>query len=269
MMFGFITLLLIVIGFAGGMLNGFIASGAGVLIVPVMILFGFSNVDHASSIAVFASCWTAAFHFIPYFIRNWRDQEWISAIVLFIAGLFSGQAGVFVAQEASPIAMRLSLSFFAFLALDLLFRQQHKLDALSPEVQEMEVWIDPKRYILLFLFLGLWAGFLGGMVGSAGGLFLVPMLLVFTKIQPKQAVYLSFALMAGSSLSALWGQSVSGGLDFELGIPLAIGAVIGNYIGCELMKVSTNASLRNVLKIFLTEVGLFMLVWGVFAVQFI
>jgi len=57
--------ILLVLGAAAGFLNGFIGSGAGVLIVPVMVILGYTQVEHASSLAVAVSCWAALFYVSP------------------------------------------------------------------------------------------------------------------------------------------------------------------------------------------------------------
>tara|TARA_B110000503_G_scaffold54669_1_gene87824 strand:- start:320 stop:1105 length:786 start_codon:yes stop_codon:yes gene_type:complete len=256
------TIGLLLLGVAGGFLNGLIGSGAGVLIVPVMVILGYSNVDHASSFAVAISCWTALLFVIPHYIRTSRDQEWISGIALFLGGAATAQFGVAFTQNADPYVVRLMLSFLAFLCLDIMNRYERRRVSTSTHMDG--AWVDPKRFLLMFFVLAGITGFAGGMVGSAGGLFLLPLLLYFTGMRIRAAVYSCLFMMAGSSLSALYGQSVYGDIDFNLGIPLAAGAVVGGFFGSLSLNLFSERSIRNVGKLFLSEVGLFMLLWSFF-----
>ena len=256
------TIGLLVLGSAGGFLNAFIGSGAGVVIVPVMVMLGYSNVDHASSLAVAISCWTALFYVIPHYIEKSRDKEWISGIALFLGGATTAQFGVAFTQSADPYVARLMLSFLAFLCLDIMNRYERRRT--SGRYADGST-VDPKRYLFTFFILASITGFAGAMVGSAGGLFLLPLLLYFTAMPLRSAVYACLFMMAGSSLSALYGQSLYGEIDFRLGIPLAAGAVIGGFFGGITLNLVSERSVRNAGKLFLSEVGLFMLIWSFFA----
>jgi len=253
---------LFLLGAAGGLLNGFIASGAGVIIVPIMVLIGYPQADQASSLAVAVSCWAALFYVIPYYIRNYRDEEWICAVTLFIAGASVGHLGVAFGQQMPLNLSRLMLAFFAFVCLDVLSRHERKLKHIAPELLDKPVWTNPQANLVKYAFFGSLTGFLGGMVGSAGGLVLLPLLVHFTGMRVKQAVYACLAMMAGSSVSALYGQAQYAAINFELGIPLAAGAVVGGFFGCIGMKMASEKSIRLLVKLFLSELGLFMLAWG-------
>ncbi len=256
------VIILLLLGGAAGFLNGFIGSGAGVLIVPVMVILGYSQVEHASSLAVAVSCWSAMFFCVPYFIKNRKDQEWICAVTLFVAGAATAHLGVAFAVESTPLFTRLALSFCAFACLDILSRHERKLNRLTDEESEARVWINPQANLVKYVVFGAFTAFLGGIVGSAGGLFLLPLLVHYTGMRVKQAVYACLVMMAGSSLSALYGQAEYGAINFELGIPLAIGAVVGGIFGGIALEIASDKTIRLLVKLFLAEVGLFLLIWG-------
>ena len=254
--------ILLVLGAAAGFFNGFIGSGAGVLIVPVMVILGYTQVEHASSLAVAVSCWAALFYCVPYYLKHHKDQEWICAVTLFVAGAATGHLGVAFAVESAPLFTRLALSFCAFACLDILTRQERKLAKLTDEESAERIWINPQANLVKYVIFGSFTGFLGGIVGSAGGLFLLPLLLRYTGMRVKQAVYACLVMMAGSSASALYGHAEYGAINFELGIPLAIGAVIGGVFGFIAMPMASEKTIILLVKVFLAEVGLFLLIWG-------
>jgi len=256
---------IIALGLGGGYLSGLIASGAGVVFVPLLVIFGYSNVAQISAPAVAVACWAALFAVIPYYIRNWREQEWIAGLALFFGGLATGHLGVAFAQEADPYYVRLMVSFLAFLCLDLMTRQERRTASLSDPVLVEYQWPGPKPFLLMYLLLGGITGFAGGVVGSAGGLFLLPLLMILTRMPLRSSIFACHIMMAGSSISALYGQSVYGGINLTLGVPLAAGAIVGGFFGLVAAKFVSDQAINSTSKFFLSEVALFMLIWSFFA----
>ncbi len=250
---------LLILGLASGFVNGLAGTGAGVLIVPVMVIIGFTAVDSASSLAVMMCSVTAFLHIIPYFIRNWRNHEWMAALILLLVGLASGHLGVRFAGEIPQYSANLILSFLAFLNLDILIRNErkHNKSAVEPDIK-----IDARANLYRYIVFGGISAIFGGMVGSAGGLILLPLLVSYTNMRIKQAVCASLAMMAGSSVSAVYGQIEYGALNFDLGIPLGIGAIAGSFFGVIAIKHVSEKAISLIVKFFLSEVGLFLLIWS-------
>ncbi len=252
---------LLILGFASGLLNGVAGTGAGVLIVPVLVLLGFTAVDTASSVAVAMCAITACIHVIPHYIRNWQNREWIAGLILLSVGLATGHLGVRFSDAIPQYAANLLLSFIAVLNLDLLIRHERKL---KKGKYAGPVDADPKSNLYKYLAFGSLAAVFGGMVGSAGGLILFPLLVSFTGMRIKQAVYACLVMMAGSSVSAIYGQLEYGQLNTELGIPLGIGAILGTFFGVIAIKHISEKTISLLVKLFLSEVGIFLLMWSLF-----
>ena len=252
---------LLILGFASGLLNGLAGTGAGVLIVPALVLLGFTAVDTASSVAVAMCSITACIHIIPYYVRNRQNREWIASLILLCVGLATGHLGVRFSDAIPQYASNLMLSFVAVLNLDLLLRHERKL---KKGKYTAPVDTDPKSNLFKYVAFGSVAAIFGGMVGSAGGLILFPLLVSFTGMRIKQAVYACLVMMAGSSVSAIYGQLEYGQLNMDLGVPLGIGAIVGSFFGVIALKHVSEKAISLLVKLFLSEVGIFLLMWSLF-----
>ncbi|MDP5141111.1 MAG: sulfite exporter TauE/SafE family protein [Spirosomaceae bacterium] len=91
--------------------------------------------------------------------------------------------------------------------------------------------------VLLSLFLGSVIGFISGMVGIGGGIFLSPLLYLINWDEPKRISAVASLFILVNSVSGLLGQFQSGVPDFDLQlafgllVSVAVGGFIGNYLG--------------------------------------
>lgn len=91
--------------------------------------------------------------------------------------------------------------------------------------------------LFLSLFLGSSIGFISGLVGIGGGIFLSPLLYLINWDEPKRISAVASLFILVNSISGLLGQFQSGIPDFDwqlaacLMISVALGGLIGNYLG--------------------------------------
>lgn len=74
-------------------------------------------------------------------------------------------------------------------------------------------------------------GFLSGMVGIGGGIFLSPLLLLLRWVDAKQAAACASFFIVVNSLAGLWGHWQKGVLDTQFLIPLGTAVFLGGQIG--------------------------------------
>lgn len=74
-------------------------------------------------------------------------------------------------------------------------------------------------------------GFLSGIVGVGGGIFLSPLIIFLRWADPKQTAAISAFFIVVNSLAGLGGRSFRGGLDFGEMLPLILAAFAGGLIG--------------------------------------
>ncbi len=102
--------------------------------------------------------------------------------------------------------------------------------------------------IFYLVLIGIAAGFLGGMVGIGGGIIIVPALILLLGMSQHQAQGISLTMILFPvGILAVMNYYKKGYVDFKLAGILAIGFIIGSYLGS---KFSLSLPQETVKKIF-------------------
>jgi uncharacterized membrane protein YfcA len=88
---------------------------------------------------------------------------------------------------------------------------------------------------LFVVLLGLVVGLLSGMFGVGGG-FLTTPLLIFYGIPPTVAVASAATQITGASVSGVMVHMRRGGVDFQMGVVMIAGGLIGSFVGAGLFR---------------------------------
>ena len=250
------------LGLFSGFFNGLLGAGSGVVIVPVLGIAGFgAGAASASAVAVLMAALPAGLHAL-FAYRRLPRLSWVPGVVMAISALLTAHVGVSVALAMPPFVSTLMLAFFVYLTLDLFARterRRRRVGAPKPVVYTEQLL---RQYFVRYVVFGSLCGLFGAMVGSAGGLMLVPLLIAFTGMGTKEAIYASLLMMAGSATSAFLGQVTYGSLDYAIGVPMGWAAIVGGSFGVMAIEYVAEDTLRVLLKIFLSELGIFMLVFS-------
>lgn len=193
--------------------------GGGSTYLALLVLFGFSY----TSIPLFAlSCNILVvsggfWHF--YRAGHFRLKNVLPFLMSSIPFAYLGGRLV-IGQKIFSLLLALSL---ICAALHLFFKDQEKtLQTVS--------W---KQVYILGLPLGALIGFLSGLIGIGGGIFLSPLLLLLRWANSKQAAAAASLFILVNSISGLLGQ-FSKGASFEplsLLLPLLMAVFLGSQIG--------------------------------------
>jgi hypothetical protein len=102
--------------------------------------------------------------------------------------------------------------------------------------------------LLILIFIGLIAGFLGGMVGIGGGLIIVPALVLMLGMNQHNAQGISLTmLLFPVGILGVMNYYKKGYVDFKYAGLIAVGFFVGSYIGS---KYSLSLPQETVKKIF-------------------
>lgn len=97
--------------------------------------------------------------------------------------------------------------------------------------------LGQKSTLAVSFLLGALLGFLAGVMGIGGGVFLGPVLLLIGMASPKQVAAICSAFVLVNSVVGLVSHSLSGGVDFlalgVIGLAVFAGAQIGSFLGSE------------------------------------
>ena len=112
------------------------------------------------------------------------------------------------------------------------------------------------------VLVGVLAGILAGMFGIGGGLVIVPALAIIYGMRQHAAVGTSLGalLLPVGALSA-WVYWKNGNLNIGYSLLLAVGLVLGAYLGARLVEPVSDLALRRMFGVFLLVVSVKML-WG-------
>lgn len=120
----------------------------------------------------------------------------------------------------------------------------------STKDSHSSVRINKNPPLHIAIGVGFAIGFLSGIIGVGGGIFLSPIILLFGWSDPKTTAGVSAVFIWVNSFSGLVGSTVSGqlALDVSTLIPFSIAVLIGGYIGSKFgsERFSQN-SIRNML----------------------
>ncbi|MGB1475473.1 MAG: sulfite exporter TauE/SafE family protein [Candidatus Poseidoniaceae archaeon] len=104
--------------------------------------------------------------------------------------------------------------------------------------------------VSIAIIVGFVIGFLSGIIGVGGGIFLSPIILLFGWSDPKTTAGIAAVFIWVNSFSGLVGSALSGQLVIDVStlIPFSVAVLIGGYIGSKYgsEKLSQN-SIRNML----------------------
>lgn len=114
--------------------------------------------------------------------------------------------------------------------------------------------------ILIIILTGLAAGILGGMVGVGGGIIIVPALVYFLAFSQHQAQGTSLALMLFPvGILGVINYYKKGYVDFRYAGLLAVGFVIGSYLGSKFSLSLPQVAVKKIFAVIMLLVALKML----------
>lgn len=109
---------------------------------------------------------------------------------------------------------------------------------------------------LIFVAIGLAAGLLSGLFGIGGGIIIVPLLLLVTKMEPTTATGTSLmALLLPVGALAVWEYHKNGHVNVAGGLLIALGLFVGAYFGAK-VGLSLNPQVtKRVFAVFLVLIS--------------
>ena len=111
---------------------------------------------------------------------------------------------------------------------------------------------------ILLALLGVFSGFLGGLLGVGGGIIVVPILILIFDLQARQAVGTSLVMIIFTALSSTFAYQRQKRLDWKVGIIGASVTVPGAVIGAYVTKFFSSQALTIIFGIFLFFIAAFM-----------
>ncbi len=211
-------------GLAAGLLAGLLGIGGGVLMVPLLLLFGI-NVDQAAAtslLAILVTATTGSF-------QNWRMGYLQPKQVLLLA--MPAIALVIVGAEFGELLTEhWRRAAFGTLLLANLYLVSLKKRVVT--TSHHPTTISP---LTARLITGSASGFMAGLFGVGGGVIMVPLQILLMNTGMKNAVRNSLAVIALTSLVACIHNGLKGDIVYGAGLSLGLGGLVGVQISARFL----------------------------------
>lgn len=120
------------------------------------------------------------------------------------------------------------------------------------------ITINCKRLALIF-FIGILSGLVNGLLGIGGGTILIPAMVFLLCERQHQAHGTSLAIILPTAIVSSFVYQSHGNLDLTLAAQVAIGGVVGGYLGAKLMNKIPPVTLQKIFGVFMALAGLRMI----------
>lgn len=244
-----------------GLLIGVVATmagiGGGAFMVPLFYFLGL-GINNAIGTSKFVISFLSLIGAINY-LRMGKVS--ISTSIPVLIGMIpASYIGAYASNTLDRDLLRAVVSvFIIFYSLRLIYKYMgSKIKSTGGGNSIVETSTMPNQLVIPFtkaIPIGLASGFVAGLTGTGGGVVNMPLFLGVLGIPIHNAVALSTFVIFPSSIAATARHILNGDTVYAIGIPFALGAVIGASIG---PRIACRLS-RNKLRLF---VGIILLYAG-------
>ncbi len=112
-------------------------------------------------------------------------------------------------------------------------------------------WIILKKNILKIGLLGICTGLVNGLFGSGGGTLLVPGMIFFLDIEDHRAHATTISIILPLAIVSTFIYYKSGIVSLNITFQVALGGVIGGYLGAKFLNKVPSNILRKIFAVFM------------------
>ncbi len=240
-----------------------VGQGGGSTYVPILLMTGMS-IHEASTTSLFMIMLASISATLVFSRKKTVDWKLLFSIVpLAILGSF---AGGYVAQWMSALVLK--VIFAIVLAIAAFFMLRPAIEGHSPKF--MPQWLPWNRVSgeykyqismgVLIPAIAL-AGFVAGMIGVGGGLFVLPMLILLFGCPTRIAIGISTTYVGITALPGFLGHLLGNDpFNIWVALPLAVAAFAGARLGPIISLRTSIVKLRVILAIVLIALAIWMVV---------
>jgi uncharacterized membrane protein YfcA len=233
-----VTVLLVILGFAAGLLGALTGIGGGVLLTPLLALHFGIPIRQAIGTSLVAVITTSAASSSVHLQRHTTDIRLGMTLELATA-LGAAVMAYLVGYFNRDLLEGLFAAFLLYSSITLLRGgKMRREDDSSPSVGNVngEVVIppyEPKRYPL-GLGASLVAGALSGLLGIGGGPIKVPVMMIFMNVPLMVATATSNFMIGVTAAASAIVYYRRGDILVQIAAPLAVGVFLGSLLGARL-----------------------------------
>jgi uncharacterized protein len=225
------------VGLVAGILGGLVGVGGGVVMIPLMTEILKFRQQEAHGTSIVAVVFTAMAGSFIYYLHGSADVP--ASALLAAMSLCTVRFGVKFCCFLPEWKLKRYFGVFLLMMVLLLLAKPflpHIVQGSSP------AWI---RWFILVI-LGVMTGFVSGMMGVGGGIFMVPMMVIFAGIVQHTAQGISLLAMIPASIVGSWTHWKAGNIRTSLLPGLIAGVLVGVYAGGSFAHVMPETGLRYI-----------------------
>lgn len=266
-----LTVLLISIG--GGFLGALLGLGGGIIVVPALTLIFGIDIRYAvaaSLISIIATSSGAAASFLKDHLTNLRV-----AVLLEIGTVAGAMTGFVISSSIKSNWLYLLFGGFLFFSSIMMFRkkgdartevdhpwsQKLKLAGSYPN-EKGELTLYKVANVPLGLFLMFFAGILSALLGIGSGIFKVMAMDGAMKLPMKVSSATSNFMIGVTATASAGAYLMKGDIRPEIATPVALGIIVGSFVGAKVMTKMPAAQIRKIFVVVLVIVSIQMIIKG-------
>ena len=247
----------VLVGFASGVLSGMFGVGGAVLTTPGIRMLGATPIESVGSTipAILPGALSGAWRYSRSHMVDWS--------IAIPSGLLGAGFAVLGAELSDHVNGHVLMLMTAAMLLSngvSNIRRHDRAptkvavpvggpaDAEGPELAPLH----SKPPMVAVAVIGAAAGMLAGLLGVGGGVLLVPAYTALLRMPPKRAVATSLVAVAIFSVPAMITHTLLGHIDWAFALPLVVGVVPGAQVGAKLTLHGSERRLRFLMGIFFT-----------------
>ena len=236
--------------------------GGGAFYVPVLSALGY-NFQDASSLSLFLIMITGFSAFTHF--QKAKLIDWQLAVVmdLFtdIGAFFGGYTSIHFHDDYLKVLFGILLFAASYFILRM---QRRKENSFKPKTgfgywQREFAGNNYSIYIPAIIPITFAIGYLSGLLGVAGGLLKIPILVLWFNVPAKIAVATSSLMVALTGLLGLGGHLVNTSFDWEMAIGLGVVVFVGGQIGSLVSIKLPEKKVKLLLAIVFVLLGIWMI----------
>lgn len=216
-------LVLLAVGFVGGLFAGVFGVGGGLIMVPLLLWWAKFDQRQANATSLLSITPIAIMGATSYAVGG--VFEWLPAIFVAIGSIVGAQIGSWVLKTIPLVPLRWGFIAFVIASGAMLFVTVPSRDT------SLDVTI---LGAVLLLLLGLVMGIAAGLFGIGGGIIVIPALILFFDHSDLAAKSVSLLAMAPGALSGSISHVKRNIASLRDGGWVAVGAVVTTPLGAAL-----------------------------------
>lgn len=266
-------LILLLVSVSAGFLGSLLGLGGGVIVVSALTLIFGVDIRYAvaaSLISVVATSSGAAASFLKDHLTNLR-----LAVVLEVGTVLGALSGFLISKEISVGGLYLLFGAVLLFSTVMMLRKrtEHVATVNHPWAEKLQLggqFVDPRLGLIVYkvarvpaaLTVMYVAGVLSALLGIGSGIFKVLAMDGMMKIPIKVSSATSNFMIGVTAAGSAGAYFLSGHVQPEIACPVAVGIIVGSWIGAALMPRLPAQLIRRIFVVVLLLVSIQMIYKG-------